>query len=154
MARRSHMGHWPRVGQDPATTPLPPTEAGEFYPENDVVAVVADRTAGERALAALRQAGVPTGDMDLVEGDWFVEQMRRLRERRRLQRLLALSDERDLIRAVIEDAGGGHHLIVVHAADPMVVERVRRVLVAHRARHLLHWERFTVTELSDQERGG
>ena len=69
-------------------------------------------------------------------------------------RLLALSDERDLIRAVMEDAGGGHHLIVVHAADPMVVERVRRVLVTHRARHLLRWERFTLTELSDKETGG
>jgi hypothetical protein len=49
---------------------------------------------------------------------------------------------------------GGHHLIPVLAAEPSVVERLRRVLVAHGARHLLHRERLTATELSEQGPAG
>jgi hypothetical protein len=150
MQSRSHADHRPPVGEDPATAPSPPTEMGYLYPENDVLAVVDDRATGERALAALREAGVQAGDMDLLEGGWFAEGMRRLRNRHRILQLLMLSDERDLIQGYLEDAENGHHLITVHAAEPSVLERVRQVLVAHGARHLLHWERFTVTELSDE----
>jgi 3-hydroxyisobutyrate dehydrogenase len=153
-AHPSHADHRPPVGQDPATAPSPPTELGYLYPENDILAVVEDRTTGERALAALREAGVPDGDMDLLAGGWFVERMRTLRKRHGLLQLLGLSDERDLIQGYVEEAGNGHHLIAVHATEPTVVERVRRVLVAHGARHLLHWERFTVTDLSDEVPAG
>jgi hypothetical protein len=149
MAQPSHAEHRPPVGQDPATAPSPPTELGYLYPENDVLAVVDDRATGERALAALRQAGVPAADMDLIASGWFVERMRTLRHRHDLLQLLALSDERDLLRGYVEEAESGHHLIAVHAAEAGVVERVRRVLAAHGARHMLHWERLTVTELSD-----
>jgi hypothetical protein len=154
MARRSHADHRPPVGQDPATAPPPPTEFGHLYPENDVLALVDDRVTGERALAALREAGVPAGDMDLIPGGWFVDKMRTLRERHGLLQLLTFSDERDLIQGYVEEAESGHHLVAVHAADPSVVQRVRLVLVAHGARHLLHWERFTVTELSDDGPAG
>jgi hypothetical protein len=92
--------------------------------------------------------------MDLVPGGWFVEQMRALRERHGLLQLLALSDERDRIRGYVEEAESGHHLIAVHAAEPSAVERVRQVLIAHGARHLLHWERFTVTDLSEDGPAG
>jgi hypothetical protein len=149
MARPSHAEHRPPVGQVPATAPSPPTELGYLYPENDVLAVVDDRATGERALAALRQAGVPAADMDLLAGGWFVERMRTLRQRHGLLQLLALSDERDLLQGYVEEASSGHHLIAVHAAEPGVVERIRRLLAAHGARHMLHWERFTVTELPD-----
>lgn len=154
MARPSHADHRPPVGQDPAAAPPPPIELGYLYPENDVLAVVDDRAAGERALAALRRAGVPAGDMDLLPGGWFVERMRTLRRRHRLLQLLALSDEGDLIRGYVEEAESGHHLIAVHAAEPGVVERVRGVLAAHGARHLLHWERLTVTDLSEEAPAG
>jgi hypothetical protein len=154
MARPSHADHRPPVGQDPETAPSPPIEFGYLYPENDILAVVDDRTTGERALEALRQNGVPAGDMDLLPGGWFIERMRGLRERHGFLHLLALSDERDLIRGYVEEAESGHHLIAVHAAEPSVVERVRRVLVAHGARHLLHWERLTVTDLSEDGPAG
>jgi hypothetical protein len=154
MASPSHADHRPPVGQDPATAPSPPIELGYLYPENDVLAVVDDRATGERALAALRQTGVPAGDMDLLPGGWFVERMRTLRRRHRLLQLLALSDEGDLIRGYVEEAESGHHLIAVHAAESGVVERVRGVLAAHGARHLLHWERFTVTDLSEAAPAG
>jgi hypothetical protein len=149
MAHPSHAGHRPPVGQDPDTAPSPPTEFGYLYPESDILAVVDDRATGERVLAALRQDGIPAGDMDLLAGGWFVARMRGLRKHHRLLRLLALSDESDLIRGYVGEAESGHHLIAVHAAEPSVVERVRRVLMAHGARHLLHWERLTVTELSE-----
>jgi hypothetical protein len=154
MARPSHADHRPPVGQDPATAPSPPIELGYLYPENDVLAVVDDRATGERALAALRQIGVPAGDIDLLAGGWFVERMRRLRQGHGLLQLLSLSDERDLIRGYVEEAENGHHLIAVHAAGPGVAERVRGVLAAHGARHMLHWERFTVTELSEDGPAG
>jgi hypothetical protein len=154
MARPSHADHRPPVGQDAATAPSPPVELGYLYPENDILAVVDDRATGERALAALRQTGVPAGDMDLLAGGWFVERMRTLRQRHGLVQLLALSDERDLLRGYVEEAENGHHLIAVHAAEPGVVERVRRVLAVHGARHMLHWERFTVTELSEEGSAG
>jgi hypothetical protein len=150
MAPPSHADHRPPVGQDLATAPPPPTEVGFLYPENDVLAVVDDRATGERALAALQQAGIPAGDMDLLPGGWFVERMRALRRRHRLLQLLAFSDERDLIRGYVDEAANGHSLVTVHAAEPSVLERVRQVLVAHGARHLLHWERFTVTDLPDE----
>ncbi|MDB5067948.1 MAG: hypothetical protein JWM18_4382 [Chloroflexi bacterium] len=154
MARPSHADHRPPVGQDPATAPPPPTEFGYLYPENDILALVDDRATGERALSALREAGVPAGDMDLIPGGWFVDKMRTLRQRHGLLQLLTFSDERDLIQGYVEGAESGHHLVAVHAADPSVVQRVRLVLVANGARHLLHWERFTVTELPDDGPAG
>jgi hypothetical protein len=150
MAEPSHPQHRPQVGQDPATAAQPPTELGYLYPENDILAVVDDQATGERALAALRQNGVSLDDMDLLAGDWFVERMTELRDRHRLKQLVGFSDERDILQGYVDEAEKGHCLVMVHAAEPRLIESVRQVLVSIGAHDLHHWERFTITSLSEQ----
>jgi hypothetical protein len=139
----------PADAQHPATLAPPSTEAGFPYPENDLLAVVDDRETGERALAALRQAGIPADDAELLSGGRFLDRVNSLRERHRLLQAIGLSDERDIIQGYVEEAEKGHCLVVVHAADPDVVQRVRHVLQDNGAHDLHHWERHTITDLSD-----
>jgi hypothetical protein len=150
MAEPSHAQHRARDGQDPATAAPPPTEFGYLYPENDILAVVDDQATGERALTALQQKGVSSSDMDLLAGDWFVERMDKLRDSHRLMRLAgSFSDERDIIQEYVQEAEQGHCLVVVHAAEPSLIESVRQILVSIGAHDLHHWERFTITRLSE-----
>jgi hypothetical protein len=41
----------------------------------------------------------------------------------------------------------GHHLLTVLAVREAEIERAREVLVAHGAHRIMHYERFTMTDL-------
>jgi hypothetical protein len=118
-----------------------------------VVAVIDDRESAERAVRALSDAGLPEDAVDLLDGPSVVEAIRSFRQHRgRLQRLeawlsSAFSDDADYARIYALEAERGHYLVIAHAAQPELVERVRQVLHAHGAHGMRHYESLTVTDL-------
>ena len=149
MTNQSHASH--RQPEDPTQRGSVPHQMGEFYPLDDIVAVLADHATGERVQEALVQAGVPASDIDLIAGAWFIEHGRDLKQARgfaeRLGGLLA-SEERGYVEEYEEEARAGRSLIAVHVADDPTAERVRRVLVDHSARRMRHYRRHTIQDLT------
>ena len=81
MTEDRHFEHRPPVDKDPSTLGQAPphtTLFGNFYPLNDVIAVVDERAKGEQAVKALQDAGIPGGDVDLLDGEWFAQAVRGL----------------------------------------------------------------------------
>jgi hypothetical protein len=151
MSVHSHAEHrWP-VDEDPSQAWRgAPRKLGQFYPLDDIVAVIDDRAAAERAAQALKDAGVSDGDVDLVAGAWFAQAARSAVQQRGVLRRLAHlvpTDERVLVRQYVEEAEAGHFLVVVHAPSPDDVERARAVLAAHGAREMHHYERNVIRDL-------
>jgi hypothetical protein len=137
------------VDQDP-TRSSPQTSFGWIYPEGDIVAVVEDRATGERAMLDLKQAGVPEGDMDLVDPAWFLAGEHAVEERRGFwQRLGAVvaQEEGDLIKEYVEEAREGHPFVVVHADDDDRAHLIRDVLRAHGARRIEYYRRYVIEDL-------
>jgi hypothetical protein len=131
----------------------PPTSLGNHYPRDDVVAVIDDRESAERAVRALREAGLPDDDVDLLDGPTMVEADRSFRRHRgRLKTLEAwlstlFSDEASYARTYVLEAERGHYLVIAHAPQRAVVELVSQVLRAHGAHGMRHYEFMTVTDL-------
>jgi hypothetical protein len=130
-----------------------PTSFGVLYPENDVIAVVDDPAAAARTAAALREAGIPAGDVDVIEGAQFLA-MNRYAERRRgpLGRLVAavsrlFSDDAADEQLFAEAAQQGHALLVVHAPSATTLARVRNVLAQSPAHDARYYGRATVEEI-------
>jgi hypothetical protein len=151
MTDHSHAEHRAPVDKDPANTGgAPPTKLGLFYPLDDILAVVEDRSSGERAVQALKDAGVLEGDVDLLDGAWFAESMRSAREQQgivgRLAHLLP-TDESHLVKTYLKAADQGHAIVIVHAENPEDVERARGVLAAHGARGMRHYKRNVIQDL-------
>ena len=151
MTEHSHAEHrWP-IDVDPSQAwRAAPTKADRFYPLDDIVAVIGNRSTAERAVQALVEAGVPDGDVDLVDGAWFVQAARAAVEQRGVfQRLAHLlpTDESLLARRYVEEADLGHVIVVVHAPGQDDVERARAVLAAHGARDMHHYGRRVITDL-------
>src|SRR4051794_8430067 len=81
MTESAHAEHRPPVGGDPAETAKQmPKSFEHLYPVGDILAVIDDRAEAERAVRALKEAGVPEGDVDLVDGAWFTQVMRANKE--------------------------------------------------------------------------
>ena len=153
MTDHSHAQHRPPVDQDASKLGPPPpgtTVFGTFYPMHDLLAVIDDRATAERAVQALQEAGVPDGDIDLLDGPWFAEAMHSIERHGGVgARLAALlqTDERRLVERYVADAEQGHCIVVVHAPQPEDVERARRVLAAHDAYGMRHYGRWVITDL-------
>src|SRR5258708_7461712 len=149
----AHDKHSPRSPLEPTRSNLPPMSLGNVYPRDDIVAVIDDKESAERAVRALSDAGIPEDDVDLLDGPSVVEADRSLRQRRgRFQRLeawlsSAFSDDAGYARGYVLEAERGHYLVIAHAAQPEVVERVSQVLRAHGAHGMRHYELLTVTDL-------
>jgi len=151
MNEHSHAEHrWP-VDEDPTQAwRAAPTMLDRFYPMDDVVAVIDNRIAAERAVQALRNAGVSDGDIDLVDGAWFARAARSaVGQRGMIQNLTHLlpTDETILARTYVEEAEQEHDLIVVHAPSQVDVERARAVLASHGAREMHHYGRRVISDL-------
>jgi hypothetical protein len=61
MSEDPHAAHRPPVDQDPSTLGPPPPgtfSMGHLYPVGDLLAVIDDRAEAERAVRALKEAGV------------------------------------------------------------------------------------------------
>jgi hypothetical protein len=151
MAERPHAEHRPPIDEDLSQIgESPPTKLGQFYPLDDILAVVEDRPIGERAVQALKDAGVSEGDVDLLDGAWFAEAMRSARDRQgivgRLAHLLP-TDESLLVKRYVAAADHGHPIVIVHAEGPADVERARDVLAAHGAREMRHYGQHVIRDL-------
>jgi hypothetical protein len=144
MTEDRHFQHRPPIDKDASTLGKPPphtTLFGNFYPLNDVIAVIDERAKGEQAVQALKDAGIPDGDVDLLDGQWFAEAVRGLDRHggiaARLAKFLPM-DERLIVQRYIAEAEQGSYIIVVHAEQRDQMERVSRILAefgAHEARH-------------------
>jgi hypothetical protein len=151
MAESAHSRHRPPVGQDPQqVAKTMPKSWGHLYPVGDILAVIDDRAEAERAVQALKEAGVPEGDVDLVDGAWFAEVMRANKESwNPIQRVVAVmaAEEGEVVRDYIDQADQGHAFLVVHADQAETWERIGQVLRAHGAHHLRHYGRREIVEL-------
>jgi hypothetical protein len=118
-----------------------------------VVAVVDDRASAEHAVQALRNAGLPEHDIDLLDGPSVVATSRSYDQQHGILGRLAswlssvLSDDSSYIRDYVLEAESGHYFVIVHAPQQDLVERVREVLHAHGAHSMRHYEWLTVTDL-------
>jgi hypothetical protein len=153
MTENPHAAHRPPIDQDPSELGPPPsgsTSFGNFYPMNDMLAVIDDRAMAERAVQALKTAGVPDGDVDIVDGEWFADAMHSIDRHggvvSRLAKLLP-TDERLLVQRYVAEAEHGHYIVVVHAEQPEDVKRAGRVLAAHGAREVRHYGQLVITDL-------
>ena len=153
MTESSHAQHRPPVHEDPSQLgPTPPgtTSFGTLYLLNDILAVVDDHAEAERTVQALKDAGVPDGDVDALDGAWFAEAVRGIERRGGLAARLAKilpTDERLMLRRYMAEAEHGHSVVVVHAENPQDVERARRILAAHGGHEMRHYGRIVVTDL-------
>ncbi len=151
MHDQSHAGHRPPVGMDPVqAVEGMPASMGHLYPVGDILAVIDDRADAERAVQALKDAGVPEQDVDLVDGPWFAQVMRANKERwNPVQRVVALLgvEEGQVVRDYLQEADQGHTIVVVHAEQQEMWDRIARVLRAHGAHRLRHYGRLAMTEL-------
>jgi hypothetical protein len=151
MTEHSHAEHRPPVGEDPAQVAASmPKALGHLYPVGDILAVIDDQAEAERAALALKEAGVPESDVDLVDGAWFAQVMRANKESwNPIQRVVAVlaAEEGEVVRDYIQQADQGHTLLVVHAEQPEPWERIATVLRAHGAHHVRHYGRLRMTQL-------
>jgi hypothetical protein len=152
MSSTAHAKHAPPKPGEPLHGG-PPLSFGTLYPEGDVHAVIDDRDQAERAVQALRAAGIPEGDIDLVEGPWYAELHRNFLQHRSLlqhaESVIAslVSDHAKHFDEYAEEARKGHNILIVHATEPEVLEKVRQVLVDYDARLGRHYGHWTVTYL-------
>jgi len=144
-----HDQHRPHTGQDPAKAAEDvPTMFGQLYPTGDVLAVIDARADAERAVEALKGAGVPAEDVDLVDGAWFVAAMRGIeRHRSPFKRFLALlaADESEATKQLEQEAAQGHTIVVVHADDGPAGANVVKTLTEHGAHRIQHYGRLAIT---------
>jgi hypothetical protein len=153
MSEDPHAAHRPPVDQDPSTLGPPPPgtfSMGHLYPVGDILAVIDDPAEAERAVRALKEAGVPESHVDLVDGAWFAEVMRENKDRwNPIQRVVALlaAEEGQTVRAYLQEADQGHSIVVVHAEQAEVRDRAARVLAAHGAHGMRHYGRSMITDL-------
>src|SRR5215212_6193711 len=119
----------------------------QLYPLGDILGVIDDRTDADRAMKALHNAAVPEGNVDLVDGTWFNNTMREIKEQRnpieRLQALIA-AEEGEATRQLVQEAAG-HTIIVVHAEDIQACQNVVRVLAEHGTHSLRHYGQLVIT---------
>jgi hypothetical protein len=127
-----------------------PTSLAQFYPLGDILAVIDNRADAARAVIALKEAGVPETDIDLVDGAWFIASMRELKERRTpFEKFLAVlvADEGEATQPLVQQAGQGHTIVVVHAEQPHICAQVVKVLAQHRAHTIQHYGKLVMTVL-------
>ena len=151
MTQSSHAEHRPSVGQDPVQAAEEmPTSMGHLYPVGDILAVIDDQADVDRLVQALKAAGVPESDIDLVDGAWFAQVMRANKESwNPIQRALAFlaADEGEVVRTYIEHAEQGHNIVVVHAEQPEMWASIASLLRAHDAHDLRHYGPLVMTTL-------
>src|SRR6266568_4897662 len=138
MTEHTHAEHDPKLSTE--TNPIrPPTQAGVLYPKDDIVAVIADHAEAEKTVQALMDAGFPSGDIDLLEGEQVLQLERDFQESKTLAGRVAtfisfiMSDAGAYQQEYVDEAAKGHHILVVHAPEHDVVERARAILAAHHA---------------------
>ena len=126
---------------------------GAWYPKDYVVAVIEDLDEAERAAEELRRAGFPAEDVRLFPSEQVVEGLRLAEAQRNLLQRIGAAIQREVTeegaanKDYNEDARAGRHLVTVMAVEPEEIERARQVLVARGARRIMHYKKYTITDL-------
>jgi hypothetical protein len=127
-----------------------PKSMGHLFPVGDIMAVIDDRGDAELCVHALNEAGVPEGQIELVEGAWFAKVMRANEDAQNpFQRVVALlaAEEGEAVRDYIEEADDAHTILVVHAKQPEMWDGITSVLRTYNAHHLKHFGPLVTTDL-------
>jgi hypothetical protein len=153
MEEGAHARHQPPLNEDPVDAgEHAPTLAGLLYPVGDILAIIRDRADAERAAEALKAAGVPAGDINLVDGPWFVEEMKSVKAHRNpVERVMAFLavEEREFIEEYAEHGARGDTIMVVHAQQPPVCGHVGHILAQHGATSMRHYGRLVITDIPE-----
>jgi hypothetical protein len=150
LSDHTHAEHRPFVGQDPAHEHDAPTSMGQLYPQGDIMAVIDDRAEAERAVLSLKEAGVPEGDIDLVDGPRFLQSIQEIKDHRNpLESVLAMlaAEEGEVTKQLAEQAAQGHTIVVVHAQQTHVSDDVVQMLTRHGAHTMHHYGQLVMTDL-------
>jgi hypothetical protein len=126
---------------------------GAWYPRDYIVGVINDIDEAKRAAEELRSVGFPEADVRLFPSDEVVEGLRMIdAERNLLQRLGAaiqreVTEEGAANKEYDDEARAGRHILTALAVEPEEIERARKVFVAHGARRIMHYKKWTITDL-------
>jgi hypothetical protein len=126
---------------------------GAWYPRDYIVGVITDIDEAKRAAEELRSVGFPEADVRLFPSDEVVEGLRMIdAERNLLQRLGAaiqreVTEEGAANKEYDDEARAGRHILTALAVEPEEIERARKVFVAHGARRIMHYKKWTITDL-------
>ena len=124
------------------------------YPTRKVLGVIDDPVRAREAAAALEAAGVPAGDISVLEGDDGRDRLGRLGSRPnplsrvvRAFQFLLMDQLPDFLvyERAIED---GRVVIAVHVPDREAMLRTREILERFEAHFLNHFGRWSTEELS------
>ena len=83
----------------------------------------------------------------MVEGIRLVEAQRSLFQRIGAAIQRQISEDGLANREYDKDVRSGRHLLTVLAVEPEEIERAKQVLIAHRARRIMHYRKYTTTDL-------
>lgn len=126
---------------------------GAWYPKDYIVSVIDDVNEGERAAEELRQVGFPASDVRLFRGEEVVGALKAISAHRNVLQRLTAAIQREVTEEGLankdydEDAMAGRQILTVMAVKPEEIDRAREVLVAHGARRIIHYKKWTITDL-------
>jgi hypothetical protein len=129
----------------------PDRQFGQFYPEEDVLAVIPDVESGGPVRDVLERAGIPSDEIRVVAGDKFAPAMRGMREDRNLVEKVISFHTRELdalMDRYVDHAEEGRAIVVVRAEDDERTELVGRILAEHGAEMVHHYGKYSVRRLN------
>lgn len=139
---------------DLSQTPFPPAAHSAGKEPNWVVSIIDDPTEADRAVDALRAAGVPGENIHILHGQKALDVAQAHEDAKNpIAKLIsawgrASTDPGTAEEEYLDAARQGHSLVNVRAASPEDVQRAREVLLAHHAHHVKHFGKWVSTDLS------
>ncbi len=126
---------------------------GAWYPRDYIVGVIDDIDEAERAAEELRRVGFPEADVRLFPSEEVVEGLRMIDAQRNLFQRVGAAIQREVTeegaanKEYDDEARAGRHILTALAVEPEEIERARKVFVAHSARRIMHYKKWTITDL-------
>jgi len=129
----------------------PDRQFGQFYPEEDVLAVIQDEGRGASVRRALEQVGIPSEEIRIVPGAEFAPAMTGMREDRGLVEKVISFHTRELDELMdryVDHAEQGRAIVVVRAEDDERTDLIGRVLAEQGAEMVHHYGKYSVRRLN------
>ncbi len=132
---------------------FPLTRPGAAYPDNYVIAVIEDGKKAEDAVQSLLDAGISSEDIRLFESHEILKYAEDTEKNQSLLSRIAdvfqaiTSDDDPHVLIYVEEARRGHAILNVHVPRSEQIERVKDILVAHSARNIKYFGRWSITVL-------
>lgn len=126
---------------------------GAWYPTDYVVGVIQDLGEAEQASEELRRTGFPAEDVRLFPSEEVVGALRLIEAQRNVFQRVGAAIQREVTEEGVAneefnaEARAGRHILTVLAVEPEAIERARKVFVAHGARRIMYYKKWTITDL-------